>query len=92
LAKTRVNPDHSPIGDPFASYEENSVNIQQMLGQAIAESVSAVGDAFPLFPATARAERDGLSDWHAQFSAASNDQRAARRTTQALFRAATVRN
>jgi hypothetical protein len=92
LVNSRVNPDHSPIGDPLASYEEDSVNIQQMLGQAIAESVSAVGNAFPLFPATPSAERDGLSDWHAQFSAASHDQRAARRTAQALFRAATVRN
>lgn len=63
-----------------------------MLGQAIAESVSAVGNAFPLFPSTPRDERGSLDDWHAQFSAASNDQRAARRTTQALFRAATVRN
>ncbi len=63
-----------------------------MLGQAIAESVSAVGNAFPLFPATLRGDRDGLADWHAQFSAASNDQRTARRTAQALFRAATVRN
>lgn len=68
------------------------MNIQQMLGSAIAESVDAVGNAFPLFPATPRADRDGLADWHAQFSAASNDQRAARRTAQALFRAATVRN
>lgn len=68
------------------------MNIQQMLGQAIAESVNAVGNAFPLFPATVSAERGALADWHAQFSAASNDQRVARRTAQALFRAATVRN
>lgn len=65
-----------------------------MLGSAIAESVDAVGSAFHLLAAREpRAGRpESLADWHDQFSSASLDQRAARRTALALFRAATVRN
>ena len=70
------------------------MNIQQMLGSAIAESVDVIGSAFHLFATREpRARRpEILASWHDQFSPASLDQRAARRTAQALFRAATVRN
>lgn len=69
------------------------MNIYQVLGQAIAESVGAVGTAFQLFQGAAprAASSEPLSGWLGQFSEASHDQRAARRTIDALYRGATVR-
>ncbi len=70
------------------------MNVYQMLGQSIAESAAAVGAAFRAFPSSAEAALDEAHQavgWLDQFSAASLDQRAERRTVDALFRGATVR-
>jgi hypothetical protein len=66
------------------------VNVYQVLGGAIADSVKSVGTAFRLFSDsdTAAGQLDG---WLEQFSPSSLDQRRARRTVAALYRGATVR-
>jgi hypothetical protein len=65
----------------------------QLLGTAIAESVHAVGTALRTLAADDGADVSARThnDWSDQFSAASNDQRAARRRVNALYRGATVR-
>lgn len=69
------------------------MTIYQMLGHAIAGSVQSVGSAFRLFPTAADAGAGAArsTDWPGQFSAASLDERRARRTVNALYRGATVR-
>lgn len=69
------------------------MNIYQVLGTAIAESVGSVGTAFQLFATSEPRQPSArqLAGWVDQFSAASLDQRAARRTVDALYRGATVR-
>jgi hypothetical protein len=69
------------------------VNIYQVLGTAIAESVGSVGTAFQMFNGSAPRQVAGgaRSGWLDQFSDASLNQRAARRTVDALYRGATVR-
>jgi hypothetical protein len=69
------------------------VNLYRVLGESIAESVNAVGAAVRSLslssgPSGTATSADGWAD---QFSAASLDDRRARRTVEALFRAATVR-
>lgn len=69
------------------------MNVYQVLGQSIAESVGSVGTAFRVFASSAPAGQSvqPASGWLDQFSAASLDQRAERLTVDALFRGATVR-
>ena len=69
------------------------MNIREMLGGAIADSVSSVGTAFELFSTGSRRRSSARQQagWFEQFSEASLDQRAERRTVNALFRGATVR-
>lgn len=69
------------------------MNIIHVLGGAIAESVGSVGTAFQLFStgASRGATPRQQAGWLEQFSEASLDQRAARRTVNALYRGATVR-
>lgn len=69
------------------------MNVYQMLGHSIAESVASVGAAFRGLPTGAvQAPRHSrAAGWLDQFSGASLDQRAERLTVDALFRGATVR-
>lgn len=67
------------------------MTVFQMLGHAIADSVQSVGSAFHLFPTGADVGATRSIDWSGQFSAASLDERRARRTVNALYRGATVR-
>lgn len=69
------------------------MNVYQVLGHSIAESVATVGAAFRGFPSAAgqAPRRSPAAGWLDQFSGASLDQRAERLTVDALFRGATVR-
>jgi len=69
------------------------VNIYQVLGTAIAESVGSVGTAFQIFGGDTPRPTAGSAPaaWLDQFSEVSLDQRTARRTVDALYRGATVR-
>lgn len=70
------------------------MNAYDVLGRAIASTVAAVGSALSGLQASngQAASADQLGAWLDQFSAASLDQKDARRTVRALFRGATVRN
>lgn len=70
------------------------MNVYQVLGHAIAESVHSVGTALrglAATPVTPTSARQGSDNWVDQFSPASLHQRTARRQVDALYRAATVR-
>ncbi len=69
------------------------MNVYQMLGHSIAESVASVGAAFRGSPTVAvpAPRHSPAAGWLDQFSVASLDQRAERLTVDALFRGATVR-
>lgn len=69
------------------------MNIYRVLGLSIAESVNAVGVAVRGLGQSngAHAIAAPAEGWSDQFSDASLDDRRARRTVDALYRAATVR-
>lgn len=70
------------------------MNVYQMLGHSIAQSVDSVGTAFRVFAARGSqgtARHPAAAGWLEQFSPASLDQRAQRLTVDALYRGATVR-
>lgn len=69
------------------------MNVYDVLGRAIADTVSAVGSAFRGLQVNVgpAASADQLGAWLDQFSASSLDQKDARRTVRALYRGATAR-
>lgn len=69
------------------------MNLYRVLGESIAESVNAVGAAVRDLRQSAATNGSAITTdaWSDQFSAASLNDRRARRTVDALYRAATVR-
>jgi hypothetical protein len=68
------------------------VNLYQILGAAIADSMHSAVGALHVFGAGQTIPDRSRVGWHEQFSAASLDERRARRTADAMFRGATVRS
>jgi hypothetical protein len=68
------------------------VNLYQILGAAIADSMHSAVGALHVFGADQPVSHRSRVGWHEQFSAASLDERRARRTADAMFRGPTVRN